>query len=190
MLPRRRLLSLSAAVLILGLCPLMAANITYSINGTLGPILSGSDPLGANGESGVITIVASSTLPPTKTTKTSATYTLPAGSITVVIDGTTYGTTGTSTLEYTFPAAGPDKMVITTKISVSLTAKITGTVVGTVSLAKGSFKKAAILKHPTKFAPSPQTLTAATTSGGAGSQVKYTALGSSTVLGFGGTASN
>jgi hypothetical protein len=131
--------------------------------------------------------VAGTTLTPTSKTKTSATYTLPAGAITVSIGGTVYGTTGTSTLKYTLPAAGPDTIVITGTISVD---GLKGTVVGTASLAKGSFTKAA-LKHPTKFQPASQTLTPATTAGGPGSQVKYSnALLGSTVLGLSGTASN
>jgi hypothetical protein len=181
----RRGLLLSAAVLMLGLCPLMAATITYTISGTCGPVLSGSDPLGANGESGVVTAVVGSTLIPTTKTKTSATYTLPTGAITVVLGANTYPAS-TSTLKYTFPAAGPDTMVFTATISVD---HIKGTVVGTASMANGSFK-AAVTKHPAKFKPSPQTLTAAITAGGAGTQIKYTALGSSTVLGLAGTASN
>jgi hypothetical protein len=182
----RRGFLLSAAVLVAGICPLMAASITYTINGTLGPVLSGSDPLGANGKSGVLTATASTTLVPTSKTSTTATYTLPAGAITVVIGGTSYGTTGTSTLKYTFPAAGPDNMVITTKISIG---GLSGTVVGTASLAKGSFT-GAVTKHPRKFTPSPQTLTAATKAGGPGSQIKYTSILGSTVLGLNGTASN
>jgi len=176
---------LSAAVLMLGVCPLMAATITYTISGTCGPVLSGSDPLGANGESGVVTAVVTTTLTPTTTTKTSATYTLPAGAITVLLGGTSYPASA-STVKYTFPAAGPDTMVFTATISVD---HIKGTVVGTASLAKGSFKSS-VTKHPTKFSPSPQALTAAITAGGPGTQIKYTALGSSTVLGLSGTASN
>lgn len=179
---------LLAATLMLAACPLLsAATLTYSINGTVGPILAGSDPLGANGESGTITMKVSNTLTPTSTTSTSATYTLPAGAITVNIGGTNYPTTGTSTLEYTIPASGHDTMVITTKVNVS---GINGTVVGTISLAHGSFKST-ILTHPTKFSPTTQNLTAATSTTGPGSKVKYTVplLGSST-LGFSGTASN
>jgi hypothetical protein len=112
---------------------------------------------------------------------------LPAGAVTVNVGGTVYGTTGTSTLKLTFPAAGPDTMVFTATISVS---GFTGTVVGTASLAKGSFKSAA-LKHPTNFSPSPQTLKPATKASGAGSKVEYSVpiLGSTT-LGVTGTASN
>lgn len=187
MLPRRRLLSLSVAVLVLGLCPLMAASITYTISGTLGPVLAGSDPLGANGESGVLTATAGTKLTPTSTTKTTATYTLPQGAVTVDVGGTTYSTTGPATLKFSFPAAGPDTMVFTATISVD---GFTGTVVGTASLAKGSFTSS-ILKHPQQFSPSPQTLTPAKKASGPGSKVEYTVeiLGSTT-LGVSGTASN
>lgn len=181
------MLSLFAAVLVLGLGPLMAANITYTVSGTLGPVLSGSDPLGGNGESGVLTAVASNTLAPTSKTKTSATYTLPAGAITVNIGGTVYGTTGTSTMKYTFPASGPDTVVFTTTVSIS---GITGTVVGTASLAHGSFTST-VLKHPTKFSPASQNLNPPKKAGGQGSQIKYTvAILGSTVLGLTGTATN
>lgn len=44
--------------------------------------------------------------------------------------------------------------------------------------------------HPPPFSPSPQTLTAATTASGPGSKIKYTFLGSTTVLGLNGTASD
>jgi hypothetical protein len=184
----RRELCFCLAVLVLGVCPMLAASITYTINGTLGPVLSGSDPLGANGQSGMLTIVASTSLNPTSTGVTSATYTLPAGAITVVVGGTTYKTTGSSTLKYNVPLLGANTMVVTATVTVQGTR---GTVVGTASLAKGSFILKQVQRHPAKFVPSPQTLTASTRAGGGGSQVKYTVpiLGS-TVLGLSGTASN
>ena len=184
---RRRILCI-AAILMLGLCPLLsAAKIVYTINGTLGPVLSGSDPLGGNGQSGTLTATVNTSLTPKSKTATSATYTLPAGAITVVIGGTTYSTTGTATLKYAFPAAGPDTLVITTEVFIE---GITGTVTGTASLTKGSFTSA-VKRHPTKFTPSPQALTAATTAGGPGSQVKYSVpFVGTTVLGLSGTASN
>jgi hypothetical protein len=77
-------------------------------------------------------------------------------------------------------------MVFTATVSID---GIKATIVGTVSLAKGSFT-AAVTKHPRKFTPTPQTLTAAATAAGAGSKVKYTVFGSSTTLGLTGTASN
>jgi hypothetical protein len=174
-----------SAALVLGLMPLTAATITYNISGTLGPVLAGSDPLGADGESGNITAAVSSTLPPTTKTKTSATYSLPAGAVTVTVNGTAYKS-GKSTLKYSFRPAGPDTMVFTATVTID---GIKATIVGTVSLAKGSFT-AAVTRHPEKFTPTPQTLTAATTASGAGSKVKYTVFGSSTTLGLTGTASN
>jgi hypothetical protein len=150
----------------------------------VGPILSGSDPLGANGESGTIVINISSTLAPTSTTAASATYTVPAGAITVTIGGTSYPSTNPSTVEYTIPKSGNDNLIVTTQIDVD---GLTGTVVGTIALAHGSFTKT-ILTHPIKFSPTPQTLTAATKASGPGSKVKYSAaLIGSTTLGFSGT---
>ncbi len=176
-----------ATVLMLGICPLMAQTITYTYSGTLGPVLSGSDPLGANGQSGVLTATIATSAVPTSTTSSSATYTLPPGAITVVIGGTTYGTTGTSTLKYIFSAKNPCKMIFTATVSVS---GLNGTVVGTAQLAKRSFTSA-VKTHPTKFAPTPQTLTAATVANGPGSQVKYSVpLFGSTILGLSGSATN
>jgi len=181
----RRGFLLSAAALVLGISPLMAATITYTIKGTIGPVLAGSDYLSANGKSGTLTAKANTLAVPTSHTATSATYKLPAGAITVVIGGTSYQT-GASTLKYTFPAAGPDTMVITTAISDN---GLNGTVVGTASLAKGSFTSA-VIKHPQKFKPSPQALTAATTASGPGSKVKYSSVLGTCVLGLKGSASN
>lgn len=183
---RRNLLSLSTALLF-GAFPLLAANVTYTVNGTLGPVLSGSDPVGANGKSATVTITASQTLSPVSHTATSATYTLPIGALTLVLNGTTYTSTATSSMTYTRPASGRDKLIVKTTIK-ELGLPITMT--GTFSLAHNSFPLAA-LAHPAKFSPSPQTLTAATVAGGPGSQLKYSgSLIGTTVLGVSGTASN
>src|ERR1700674_3170258 len=74
--------------------------LTISIKGILGPILSGTDPLGLNGKSGTITVLASESLSPTKHTPTSATYTLPPGAIKV--------TAGSNK----FTTKSPSKMII------------------------------------------------------------------------------
>lgn len=184
----RRLFLLSM-VLVLGLCPLLAAtpdttvNMTFS--GTLGPILSGSDPLGGNGQSGSIMVAASESLKPTSKTTSTVTYTLPAGAITVTINGTTYGSPNTSTMKISLGASA-NTVVLTTSVTYL---GIKGTVVGTASLAKGSFGST-VFSHPIPFKPSPQNLTSATTASGPGSKVKYTVFGGTTVLGFSGTASN
>ena len=161
------------------------ATLTMTINGTLGPVLSGPDPLGANGETGTLTVMASESLSPTSSTANSATYTLPAGALSVVIGGTTFKTTGQSTMKITLGAKA-DTVVLSSTVK---ELGITATIVGTATLKTGSFPTS-VLTHPTHFTPSPQRLTAATTATGGGSKVKYTALGSTTVLGLAGAASN
>jgi hypothetical protein len=159
--------------------------LTITVKGTIGPILSGSDPLTLDGKSGTVKILASESLKPTKHTATSATYTLPAGAITV--------TAGTKK----FQTKSPSKMVINlTSTADTLTLIIAGQVDGvSVMVTDTTFLKAgswttAVLKHPGVFAPSPQKLTAAKTAGGPGCKIKYTVFGNASILGFNGTASN
>jgi hypothetical protein len=157
--------------------------LTISIKGTIGPILSGSDPLGFDGKSGTVTVLASESLSPTKHTPTSATYTLPPGAIKV--------TAGSNK----FTTKSPSKMIIKlTSTADILTLIVSDTkngllVTDTTFLKAGSWTNG-VLKHPGVFKPSPQKLTSATTAGGPGCQVKYTIFGSTTVLGFKGTGSS
>jgi hypothetical protein len=156
--------------------------LTITLKGTIEPILSGSDPLGLDGKSGTITIMASESLSPTKHTATSATYTLPAGAVTVTAGGKKFTTKSPSKMTInlmstadtlTLIVNGPDGAVVT----------------DTTFLKTGSWTTA-VLKHPGVFKPSPQTLKTATTAGGPGCKVKYTVFGSTTVLGFHGTGSS
>lgn len=158
------------------------STLTITIKGTLGPVLSGPDPLGLNGQSGKITVMASESLKPTKHTANSATYTLPAGAISVTAGSQHFKSTSPSKMTIsllstadtlTLVVAGPDGLMAT----------------DTTFLKAGSWKNA-VLKHPTTFSPSPQKLKSAKTAGGPGCQLKYTIFGSSTVLGFHGTGSN
>jgi hypothetical protein len=156
--------------------------LTITIKGTVEPILSGSDPLGLDGKSGVVTVMASESLSPTTHTATSATYTLPAGAITVTAGGQKFTTKSTS------------KMIVRLMSTAdTLTLILTGPqsvmVTDTTFLKTGSWTTA-VLKHPGVFSPSPQTLKSATTAGGPGCKVKYTIFGSTTVLGFHGTGSS
>jgi hypothetical protein len=182
----------SATIFILGISPVLAQSVapdttlTINITGTVGPILSGSDPLGANGGSGALTVVASESLSPTSTTANSATYTLPPGAITGTVGGTTFTTTTASKMRVVLPSQGPDTVILMASVKEF---GVTVTVIGTVALRHGSFPSS-VLVHPTTFSPSPQTLTAATSATGPGSKIKYTLLGNSTVLGFSGTASD
>ena len=156
--------------------------LTITLKGTLGPILSGSDPLGLNGLSGTVTLMASESLSPKKHTSTSATYVLPAGAITVKAGSNQFTTNS------------PSKMIINlTSMADTLTIIASGpsglVVTDTTFLKTGSWTTS-VLKHPTVFKPSPQKLTAAKSANGPGCKVKYTILGSTTVLGFKGTGSS
>jgi hypothetical protein len=156
--------------------------LTITLKGTIGPILSGTDPLGLNGESGTVTVLASESLSPIKHTAASATYKLPAGAIKVTAGSKHFST------------KSPSKMIINlTSTADTLTLIVAGPsglmVTDTTFLKTGSWTTA-VLKHPGVFKPSPQKLTAAKTAGGPGCKVKYTIDGLTTVLGFKGTASN
>jgi len=155
--------------------------LTMTIMGTLGPILSGSDPLGLNGQNGTMTLQASESLSPTKHTSNSATYTLPAGAITVKVGSYEFKTTTKSTIivkltksadVLSLNASGPDGLKLT----------------AIADLQPNSWTNS-VLKHPTTFSPSPQDLSAAKTANGPGSKLKYTIEGSTTVLGLSGTIS-
>jgi len=159
--------------------------LTITIDGTLGPILSGSDPIGANGQSGTVTIMASESLSPTKHTKTSATYTLPAGAITANVGGTIFSST--SPAKMTIKLA--KKADTLTLIFASSVDGFSFTITDTTALAPGSWTPA-VMENPGVFTPSPQTLTAAKSATGPGSKFKYTFEGSATVLGVDGTASS
>lgn len=156
--------------------------LTITIKGTIEPILSGSDPLGLDGKSGVVTLMASESLSPTSHTSTSATYKLPAGAITVTAGGKKFTT------------KSPSKMIIKlTSTADTLTLILTGpesAVVTDTTYLKTNSWTTAVLKHPGVFSPSPQKLTSATTASGPGCKVKYTIFGSTTVLGFHGTGSS
>lgn len=156
--------------------------LTITLKGTIMPILSGSDPLGLDGKSGVVTVLASESLSPTSHTTTSATYTLPAGAITVTAGGKKFTT------------KSPSKMIVRLLSTAdTLTLILTGPqsvmVTDTTFLKVGSWTTA-VLKHPGVFTPSPQTLKSATTASGPGCKVKYTIFLSTTVLGFHGTGSS
>ncbi len=156
--------------------------LTITIKGTLGPVLSGTDPLGLDGKKGTVTVMASESLSPTKHTATSATYTLPPGAIKV--------TAGSNK----FTTKSPSKMIINlTSTADILTLIASGKdgliVTDTTYLQAGSWTTA-VLKHPGVFKPSPQTLKSATTANGPGCKVKYTIFGSTTILGFNGTGAS
>ncbi len=156
--------------------------LTITIKGTLGPILSGTDPLGLDGKKGTITVMASESLSPTKHTSTSATYTLPPGAIEVQGG------------KNKFTTKSPSKMIINLTSTADILTLIfsgpDGTMFTDTTYLKAGSWTTAVLKHPGVFRPSPQTLTSATTANGPGCKLKYTAEGSTTILGFHGTGSS
>jgi hypothetical protein len=156
--------------------------LTITLKGTIGPILAGSDPLGLNGLSGTVKVMASESLSPTRHTATSATYKLPAGAITV--------TAGTNH----FTTTSPSKMIIslgsTSDTMTLLVAGPSGLMVTSTTVLKANSWTTAVLMHPAVFTPSPQRLTSAKKAGGPGCKIKYTIFGSTSVLGFHGTASS
>jgi hypothetical protein len=179
----------ASAVLALGLscCPAWGASphttLTMSISGNLGKILAGKDPIGGTGKSGVVQVAINESLSPVSHTATSVTYKLPPGSVS---SGGSTAKGGPTTMKISMPASGP----VTINFSGSVTIdSITSHVTATVVLEHGSFPSS-IFKHPVGF-KSPQTLSPAKTSGGAGSKVSYTApFNSKTVLALGGTVSD
>lgn len=157
-----------------------AATLAIVIDGTAGPILQGSDPLGLNGKSATITVLASELINPRKHTKTSATYKIPAGAITLVFNGSSYQTNAPSKMTVKLGSKADTLILVSAVTKDGITVMFTDT----TSLAPGSWTSA-VLQHPLPFAPSPQTLASPT------SKLKYSGsfLGT-TVVGISGTASN
>src|ERR1700722_7245878 len=123
--------------------------VTITLDGTLAPIISGNDPAGLNGDSATVTIAASESLKPYKTTASSASYHIPAGDITVNVNGTNYTSTSKSSMVIKL---GKTADTLTFKASVNYHGvKISVTDVS--SLAAGSWTKS-VLQHPILFSPS------------------------------------
>ena len=175
----------ATATAALAICPLMAQSpdtiLTYAVTGTLGPVLQGSDPMNINGDTGTLTVKVNSNLTPTISNATFAAYILPVGAVTAQIGSQPFTTTRPSKMTIQLGGTGDLLNVI------FWSQDNTGTRF-TAQLAAGSFGPAALM-HPTLFRPTPQNLTPATKSGGAGSELFYTDQGALTVLGLTGSAS-
>ncbi len=153
--------------------------LTIVLDGTLGPILSGSDPAGLNGQSATVTVTAKESLAPYKITANSASYHLPAGAIIVDVNGTDYMSTKRSNMTVKLTGKGD---LLTFKSSLIIDGfKVT--VVDTSSLQAGSWTDT-VLQHPAGFSPSPQDLSSPS------SKFQYTVFAEKTVLGVTGTISN
>ena len=159
--------------------------LTITIKGTLGPVLEGSDPLGGNGQSGTVAIMVSESLSPVKHTVNSATYSIPAGAITVTVGSNKFKSQNPSNMIVRLTNSA-DTLTLITSVTVS---GINVTITDTTFLKAGSWTRA-VLKHPTVFKPTPQKVTSAVNANGPGCKLKYVVFGGTTVLGFNGTASN
>jgi FlaG/FlaF family flagellin (archaellin) len=156
-----------------------ARTFTVTLDGTLGPVLSGSDPAGLNGQSATVTVTVKESLNPYKTKANSASYHIPAGDITLTVNGSNYTSTSRSSMT-----------VMLGKKSDRLSLKASVTVFGlqvkvqdASALQSGSWGSE-VLQHPALFSPSPQDLTEPS------STFTYAVSGETTVLGVTGTASN
>ncbi len=155
------------------------STLTITLDGTLGPIISGSDPAGLDGQSATVTVEASESLKPYKTTASSVSYHIPAGAITVDVGGTDYTSTSKSSMTIKL---GKKSDTLTLKAALDIDGfKVQVSDVS--SLAAGSWTKS-VLQHPTLFAPSPQNLSEPD------STLTYTVFSEKTVLGVTGTAAN
>jgi hypothetical protein len=155
------------------------STLTIALDGTLGPIISGDDPGDLDGKSATVTVQASESLKPYKTTATSASYHIPAGDIVVTVNGSNYQSNSTSSMIVKLGKKA-DTLTLTASVDY-LGYKIQVTDVST--LAAGSWTKT-VLEHPALFSPSPQDLTQPA------STFAYTVIGETTVLGVTGTAAN
>jgi hypothetical protein len=156
-----------------------AGILTITLDGTLGPIISGNDPAGLNGQSAMVTVTASESLTPYKMTAGSASYHIPAGDITVTVNGTKYTSTSRSSM---IVRLGKKADLLTLKANITVLGhKVNVTDVS--ALQSGSWTTG-VLQHPALFSPSPQNLTEPS------STFTYTVFGETTVLGVTGTASD
>jgi len=156
-----------------------AATLAIVLDGTLGPILSGSDPAGLDGDSATITLTVSESLTPYKVTAKSASYHIPAKDIVLSVNGTNYSPSSRYNLIINLGKTA-DTMTLTGKVKIEF---ISATVSDVSSLAAGSWSKT-VRQHLVTFSPSPQNLSEPS------SQLSYTAEGEKTVLGVTGTIAN
>lgn len=153
--------------------------LTLTLDATLGPVISGNDPAGLDGQSATVTVTVKESLDPYKTTASSASYHIPAGAVTVSINGSDYTSTSRSTM---IVKLGKKADLLALKARLDISGFIV-TVSDTSALAAGSWDSG-VLQHPELFSPSPQDLSEPT------STFTYSVFGETTVLGVAGTASN
>jgi hypothetical protein len=153
--------------------------LTITLDGTLGPVISGNDPAGLDGQSATVTVIVKESIGPYKTTASSASYHIPAGDITVSVNGSNYTSTSRSTM---IVKLGHKADLLTLKAKLDILGHAVN-VSDTSALQSGSWTSG-VLQHPAPFSPSPQDLSEPA------STFTYTVFGETTVLGVAGSASN
>jgi hypothetical protein len=156
-----------------------ATALTITLDGTLGPVLKGDDPAHLDGDSAIVTVTASESLKPFKTSSKSASYHIPAGDVVVDVDGTEYKSTTRSTMTVKLGKTAD-------YLDFNATLKIEGfsVKVSDVSALESGSWSSSVLEHPAEFSPSPQDLSEPA------SNFTYTVFGETTELGVTGTISN
>ena len=153
--------------------------LTITLDGTLGPVLKGNDPAGLDGDSATVAITAKESLDPYKTTAKSASYHIPAGDITVTVNGSEYTSTSRSGMIVKLGSAAD---LLTFKAKLTIVGHAVS-VSDTSALQSGSWTNG-VLEHPQLFSPSPQSLAEPA------STFTYSVFGETTVLGVTGSVAN
>lgn len=156
------------------------ATLSITLDGTAGPILQGSDPLGLNGQSATVTLLIDEGAKPKSQKKNSVTYKIPAGAITLTFGGTQYQTTSPAKMIIKLGRTADTLTLVSAVTQQGITVNFTDTTV----LAPGSWTDA-VLTHPAPFQPSPQDFSEPA------SKLKYSSsLFGTTVVGVSGTAAS
>jgi len=153
--------------------------LTIALDGTLGPVISGNDPAGLDGQSATVTVIVKESLSPYTTTANSASYHIPAGDITVSVNGSNYTSTSRSSMVVKLGRKA-DLLTLKAKLDISGFAV---NVSDTTALQSGSWSSD-VLQHPVLFSPSPQDISEPASS------FTYTVFRETTVLGVTGSISN
>lgn len=153
--------------------------ITIILDATLGPVISGNDPAHLDGQSATVTVLVKTSLNPYKTTASSASYHIPAGAITVDVNGTNYTSTSRSSM---IVKLGKNADLLTLKGRLEISGF--NVAISDISALQSGSWTSDVLQHPQLFAPSPQDITEPS------STFTYTVIGETTKLGVTGTAAN
>jgi hypothetical protein len=139
MKPNKISSGLITLLLLLGAIPASATSINLNVDGTLGPLLAGTDPLNLSGKDFSVTGTFDSSLAPVSTTSDSATYNLPVD-LTIMVGALPFNGYG-ATMTVTAPPSGADTISLAFSV---LQGIINPQVFATVSLPSGTLSGTAL----------------------------------------------